>query len=342
MIGLLLSRTADWTASMPNAHASPSFVSLLGIPLDLGASVRGAALGPEAFRIAGLAGHLEGLGHIVRDHGDVTPLVGVPAGSQPGGIGRHDGAALAWTRAIRERSLELFEQGGLPIFLGGDHSLSIGTVSAAAAHAKRTGRNLVVLWLDAHADYNTPATSPSGNLHGMSVACLTGEPALHGLLPGSAAPTIAHRDVHLLGLRSIDKDEREALAADGLNCIDMRMIDEFGVAALLRQVLGGLDPATTHLHVSFDLDLIDPVLAPGVGTPVHGGLTYREAHLIMELLYESGLVRSLDIVELNPFLDDRGKSAHLAVDLIGSLFGRTVLAKALPAARAPVRRHDVA
>jgi len=323
------------------SYASPSFVSLLGIPLDLGASVRGAALGPAAFRIAGLAGHLEGLGHTVRDHGDVTPLAFSPA-SQPGGIARHDGAIAAWTRAIREHALDLFEQGGLPMFLGGDHSLSMGTVSAAAAHARRTGRNLVVLWLDAHADYNTPVTSPSGNLHGMSVACLTGEPALQGLLPVPDTPTIAHRDVHLFGLRSIDRDEREALAADGLNSIDMRMIDEFGVSALLRQLLGGLDPATTHLHVSFDLDLIDPALAPGVGTPVQGGLTYREAHLIMELLHESSLMRSLDIVELNPFLDDRGKSAHLAVDLIGSLFGRTVLAKPLPAARARAERHDAA
>lgn len=318
---------------MPLAQVSPDFVSLVGIPLDLGASVRGAALGPAAFRIAGLAAHLEGLGHTVRDHGDLSPLA-TPLMPDPSSrtLGKHDREIAAWTRAIHDRALDAFALGGLPLFMGGDHSLSMGTVTAAASHAQRTGRKLVVLWLDAHADYNTPATSPSGNMHGMSVACLTGDPALRNLLPGRSVPAIAHRDFHLFGLRSIDRDERAALAADGLNCVDMRMIDEFGVSALLRQLLGGLDPATTHLHVSFDIDLIDPALAPGVGTPVQGGLTYREAHLIMELLHESGLVRSIDIVELNPFLDDRGKSAHLAVDLIGSLFGRTVLAKAKPAA----------
>jgi arginase len=302
----------------------PSPISLLGIPLDLGASVRGAALGPAAFRIADLAGHLVSLGHEVRDLGDIAPET--PLADARGRFGNHDDVIAGWMRAIRARASDAFAQGATPIFLGGDHSLSMATVTAAAAQARASGRDLALLWIDAHADYNTPSTSPSGNMHGMSVAFLTGDEELDGFLADAGTP-LKPGAVHLLGLRSIDREERQALADDGLNCVDMRMIDEFGVSALLRDMLGKLDPARTHLHVSLDLDVVDPSLAPGVGTPVEGGLTYREAHLIMELLHESGLVRSLDVVELNPYLDDRGRSARLAVDLIGSLFGRTVLAR---------------
>lgn len=217
--------------------------------------------------------------------------------------------------------------GELPITLGGDHSVAMGSVSAAARHAAASGRRLVLLWLDAHADFNTPGTTPSGNLHGMPVAFLTGDPILRTLIGERRFPPLSPSDVHLFGLRSIDRDERAALAAAGVACADMRLIDEHGVSALMRRVLAPLDPATTHLHVSLDLDLIDPSLAPGVGTPVAGGLTWREAHLIMELIHESGLMRSLDVVELNPFLDERGRTAHLAVDLVESLFGKTVLAR---------------
>lgn len=313
------------------AHAAASRpVHLLGVPLDLGASVRGAAMGPASFRVAGLAEHLGQLGHMVIDHGDVEKPV-ASAVEKLSGLGRHDREIAAWTRAIHDRALSLFALGGTPMFLGGDHSMAMGSVSAAAAHARQCGRELVVLWLDAHADYNTPGTSPSGNMHGMPVAFLTGDPTLEGVLPGRSAPATPHGNVHLFGLRSIDRAEREALAEDGLNSVDMRMIDEFGVSALLRQILDRYDPETTHLHVSFDLDLIDPATAPGVGTPVEGGLTYREAHLMMEMLHECGMVRSLDIVELNPFLDERGRTAKLAVDLIGSLFGRTVLSRGAPA-----------
>jgi arginase len=309
------------------APPSQDPLRLLGVPFDLGASLRGAALGPAVFRIAGLAAHLGELGHSVIDHGDVTlAQAQALASGAESGLGKHDRAILAWSRAIHEQALALFRAGGTPLFMGGDHSLSMGTVSAAAEHARAQGRRPVLLWLDAHADYNTPDTSPSGNMHGMSVAFLTGDESLRAVLPGWG-PALAPQDVHLFGLRSVDREERAELAADGLSCMDMRRIDEFGVSALIRQVLAGLDPATTHLHVSLDLDMLDPAIAPGVGTPVEGGMSYREAHLIMELLHESGLVRSVDVVELNPYLDERGRTARLAVDLIGSLFGRTVLAR---------------
>ncbi len=299
-------------------------IALIGAPSDLGASLRGAAMGPAALRIAGLAEHLKELGHEVEDRGDLAPSSA--AGPSVAGV-RNVETLVGWKVALHDAVRTALAQGRVPVTMGGDHSLSIGSVSAAAAHAAEAGKQLAVLWIDAHGDYNTPATSPSGNLHGMPVAFLTGAPELDGLLRDRNFPTVKHGAFHLFGLRSIDRAEREALAAGGLNCVDMRMIDEFGVSALMRDMLAGLDPATTHLHVSFDLDACDPSIAPGVGTPVEGGMSYREAHLVMELIHESGLMASLDIVELNPFLDERGRTAKLAVDLAGSLFGRTVLAR---------------
>jgi len=298
-------------------------ISLLGIPLEAGNSVAGTLMGPAALRTAGIAAMLDGLGHRVRDFGDVAPPL--PAeGTRIAGC-RNAGEIKAWTRVIHDHSLEVLVQGGIPIFMGGDHALSMGTVSAVSRHCARAERDLVVLWLDAHADFNTPATTPSGNMHGMSLAFLTGEPSLAALLgPGELVP-VPTRAIHIFGLRSIDIEERTRLDDHGIDCIDMRAIDENGVSNLLRTLLAGLDPERTHLHVSLDVDFLDPALAPAVGTTVPGGATYREAHLIMEMLHDSGLVGSLDIVELNPFLDERGKSARLLAELAASLFGRTVL-----------------
>ena len=307
-------------------HPAARSISLIGAPVDLGASARGAAMGPAALRVAGLAEHLAELGHQVQDQGDVAPLASGGGRTHDPRI-RHAEALAAWNVGVHDAMAAALQAGSAPVLLGGDHSLAIGSVSAAAAHAAAQGLNLVVLWVDAHGDYNTQLTSPSGNLHGMPVAFLSGEPGLSSLLPGRGFPAVPHKAFHLFGLRSIDRSERDALASDGLNCVDMRMIDEFGVSALMRDMLSTLDPERTHLHVSLDLDACDPSIAPGVGTPVDGGLTYREAHLAMELIHESGLMGSLDIVEVNPFLDDRGRTAKLAVDLAGSLFGRTVLAR---------------
>ncbi len=314
--------------SLPSAdRPSPRLphLGLLGVPLDLGGAVAGTLMGPAALRTAGRPGARRARGHRVTYHGDLAPAALADIPVPPG---RHGAAIAAWTVAIHDRTLDLLEAGQVPILLGGDHAMSMGSVSAVARHCAATGRDLAVLWLDAHADFTTPSVSTTGNLHGMPVAFLCREPSLAALLPGRPFPPLAPARTEIFGLRSVDAAERRRLAACGIGCTDMRAIDEFGLAPMLRRSLGRLDPARTHLHVSFDLDIVDPALAPGVGTAVPGGLTFREAHLVMEMLHESGLVGSLDLVELNPFLDERGRSARLLADLAASLFGQTVLVPA--------------
>jgi arginase len=214
--------------------------------------------------------------------------------------------------------------GALPVFLGGDHSLSMGSVNGVAQHWREQGRKLFVLWLDAHADYNTPATTITGNMHGMSGAFLCGEPGLDHLLRDEPRASIPSAQLGLFGLRSVDRLEKELLGRRDVWIADMRRIDEFGVAVLMRQFIERVRAQDGVLHVSLDVDFLDPVATPGVGTTVPGGATYREAHLVMELLHDSGLVRSLDLVELNPFLDDRGLTARTIVELVGSLFGQQI------------------
>ncbi len=211
----------------------------------------------------------------------------------------------------------------MPVFLGGDHSISFGTVAGASRHAQESGRPFFLLWIDAHADYNTPKSSPSGNMHGMPVAFLTGLPGFDGMLDANLAKVLPE-NVFLFGVRSIDRDERRLLTEAGVNVLDMRAVDEHGVAALMQRIIDMVKAANGMLHVSFDADFLDPSIAPGVGTPVNGGATWREAHLAMELLSDSGLVTSMDIVELNPFLDERGKTAMALVDLTASLFGQRI------------------
>jgi arginase len=304
-----------------------STLSMLGIPLELGAGEPGSIMGPAALRTAGLPALLSELGYDVRDHGDLAPPdpVTVAMPEADAGACRNLGRIAAWTRAIHDRAYAMAREGGVPIFLGGDHSLSMGTVSGIARHCREANRDLFVLWLDAHADFNTPATTPSGNMHGMSVAFACGEPSLRPILGDRPFVPVEAGNVHILGLRSIDAQEREAVKSCGINVIDMRMIDELGVSVLLKRILERIDGRHAHLHVSLDVDFIDPSLAPAVGTTVPGGATYREAHLIMEMLHDSGLVGSLDIVELNPFLDERGRSARLMTELTASLFGRTII-----------------
>jgi arginase len=232
---------------------------------------------------------------------------------------------------------EMVAGGRVPIALGGDHSLSMGSVNGVARHAREAGRPLSVLWLDAHADFNTPATSPSGNLHGMSTAFLCGEAGLDGLIGDEPRVPIHPARLHIFGARSIDAEERALLRARGIDVVDMRMIDEFGVSVPLRRILDAVAAENGLLHVSLDVDFLDPAIAPGVGTMVPGGATYREAHLVMELLHDSGLVASLDLVELNPFLDDRGMTARLLIDLVASLFGRRIMDRASPGGRLAYR-----
>jgi arginase len=299
-------------------------IALLGAPVEAGAGVPGCAMGPAMLRTAGVVATLEELGHDVVDRGDLTLSHPVVYTRPPDGKARHFTEVSAWARLLARESHAVMREGRLPVVLGGDHSLAMGSVSGVARYAAEIGRQLFVLWLDAHSDYNTPRTSPSGNMHGMPVAMLSGEPGFDGLFGDEPNGVVDPARVHLFGIRSIDADERRLLQARGVDVVDMRRLDEDGFALSIRRIIDRVRAADGLLHVSLDVDFLDPTIAPGVGTAVPGGATYREAHLVMELLYESGLSPSLDLVELNPFLDERGKSALLLVDLTASLFGRQV------------------
>jgi arginase len=311
-------------------RASTKSVALLGAPIDMGASQRGTLMGPAALRTAGLLTLLEGLGLDVTDHGDVSAGDIADLADRPPENARHYREIQRWTRALSRRGYEVARSGAIPIFLGGDHSLSMGSVNAMARHWRENGRELFVLWLDAHADYNTPATTLSANMHGMAAAFLCGEGGLDGLLGAEPRASIDPDRLELFGTRSIDRLEKELLRDRRVSVADMRQIDEFGVGVLIRRIIDRVRARDGVLHVSFDVDFLDPDIAPGVGTTVPGGATYREAHLIMELLHDSGLVGSVDIVELNPFLDERGRTARTAVELVGSLFGQQITDRPTP------------
>jgi arginase len=283
--------------------AFPAQIALLGVPVDIGASQRGTLMGPAALRTAGLQTVLRSLRLEVEDHGDLSIADIADLSDRPPENARHYREIQRWTRALSMKSYELACSGAVPIFLGGDHTLSMGSVNGVARHWRESGRELFVLWLDAHADYNTPATTISGNMHGMSSAFLCGEPGLEGLLGEEPRTAIKPDRLELFGVRSIDKSEMDLLRKRRISIADMRQLDEFGVGVLIRRVIEKVKSRNGVLHVSFDVDFIDPNLAPGVGTTVPGGATYREAHLVMEMLHDSGLVRSADVVELNPFLD---------------------------------------
>lgn len=298
----------------------PKDCILIGIPMDCGQRRPGCLMGPAAYRVAGLADTLRDLGQTVHDRGDLAPAPVGPMNCANPAV--HDLAeTVGWARAIATAGETALAQ-GFPIFMGGDHALSLGSVAAAAAHAAKAGKPLFVLWLDAHSDLHTPLTTTSGNLHGTPVAYLSGLPGFDAFGPFPAP--VPPAQVCLYGIRSVDPAEHRALQARGITINDMRVLDEQGMVAPLRAFLATVAAADGMLHVSLDVDFLDPVIAPAVGTTVPGGITFREAHLVMELLHESGLVTSLDLVELNPFLDERGRTAKLMVDLVGSLMGRKV------------------
>jgi len=294
---------------------------LIGVPMECGQRVAGCLMGPAAFRTAGLARVLADLGHTVVDAGDVTPGPAVAEGPENPAL-HAPGETISWARAIAAAGRAGFASGRVPVFMGGDHALSLGSAYAAAERAAQAGRPLFVLWLDAHADIHTPATTTSGNLHGTPVGYLTGLPGFAGF-DAFPAPVPAG-NICLFGTRSVDPAARAALRAAGIVPSDMRVLDEEGIAAPLRRFLDRVAAESGMLHVSLDVDFLDPGIAPAVGTTVPGGATFREAHLVMEMLHEAGCVTSLDLVELNPFLDERGRTARLMVDLVASLAGRTV------------------
>ena len=313
-----------------NASEPEKKIAVLGAPIEIGASQRGTLMGPAALRTAGLLTVLEELDFTVEDHGDLTvdgvaPLTDIPPENT-----KHYREIQRWIRTISARAYDLAKTGAIPIFLGGDHSLSMGSINGVARHCREQGRELFVMWLDAHADYNTPVTTITGNMHGMSAAFLCGEEGLDGLLGNEPRAPIDSSRLGLFGTRSIDKLERDLVKLRRISVADMRKIDEFGVSVLIRRVIDRVKAVDGVLHLSFDVDFLDPEVAPGVGTMVPGGATYREAHLIMELLHDSRIVHSLDIVELNPFLDDRGRTARSVVELIASLFGQQITDRPTP------------
>jgi arginase len=309
-----------------NAVSKQPRVALLGVPIEIGASQRGTLMGPDALRTAGIGRVLEQLEFCVEDHGNLAISTGAPDGTSPPANAKYYDEIKTWIRALSERAWLLARSGAIPIFMGGDHSLSMGSVNGVARYwQQEKGRPVFVLWLDAHADYNTPATTVTGNMHGMSAAFLCGEPGLDGLLGNQPRISLDPDQLDLFGVRSIDPPERKLVRDRRIAIADMRAIDEFGVGVLIRRVIERVKARNGVLHVSFDVDFLDADIAPGVGTTVPGGVTFREAHLVMEMLCDSGLVTSLDMVELNPFLDERGRTAILMVDLAASLMGRRVL-----------------
>lgn len=295
-------------------------IFLIGAPLDCGKRAQGCLMGPDALRVAGLARAAAELGHRVTDMGNLTAVPAeVPAPANPAVHALSE--TVGWTRVLAAAAREAAPR-GMPIFLGGDHAVSLGSLSGMAAHAQGLGRPLFVLWLDAHADFHTPLTTESGNLHGTPVAYAAGLPGFDAFPPLAAPVPLGH--LCFIGLRSVDPPERAALEGTEATLVDMRRIDEDGIATPLRAFLERVAAANGLLHVSLDVDFLDPAIAPAVGTTVPGGATFREAHLVLELLHDSGLVASLDLVELNPFLDDRGRTASLMVDLTASLLGRRI------------------
>src|SRR6266508_3521949 len=295
-------------------------IAIIGTPVDLGAGRRGVDMGPSAIRYAGLKERLEALGHSVRDLGNIhVPLVEQIALPAAGEKLRYLDALVEINLALAEQVAAVVAAGSFPLILGGDHSLSIGSIGGVAR-----GRRIGVIWIDAHGDFNTPETTPSGNIQGMSVAALTGRghPRLASLLePG---PVLRDANIAMVGIRDLDSDEREVLRTTGIQVFTMHDIDRRGLASVMEEALMRVSMGTAGFHVSLDMDALDPSEAPGVGTPVLGGISYREAHLAMEMVAQSGRLLGLDLVEVNPILDSHNVTAELAVAFALSALGKRI------------------
>jgi len=300
-------------------------VHIIGVPLDLGAGRRGVDMGPSAFRIAGLREQIAGLGRAVSDKGDLpTPIPETHTARDERKKYARDIAKVC--TKLYQTALESLVEGSLPLVLGGDHSLGAGSVAAAAEWARRTrGLPIGLLWVDAHADMNTPATSPSGNVHGMPLAALLGPEPSELAQIGGWAPKVTPAHTVLIGLRNLDEREKIAVRDSHVHVFTMKDIDRQGVASIVEQAVRLAGEGTAGIHVSFDMDACDPSIAPGVGTPVKGGLDYREAHMVMEIVADSGLLTSLDLVEVNPTLDVRNATAQLGAELALSALGMKIL-----------------
>jgi arginase len=299
-------------------------VHIIGVPLDLGGGRRGVDMGPSAFRIAGLGDQIAALGRTVVDRGDVlAPIRELHHESD--NRKKYVGEIAGVCRRLYDTCLHSLEQNAIPLVLGGDHSLAAGSVAASADFVRRTaGRPLGLIWIDAHGDMNTPATSTTGNVHGMPLAALLGEEPLELASIGSN-PSLSPEHTVLVGIRNIDEQEKEQIRASGIHTFTMKDIDRSGIAVVAERAIAMASAGTGGIHVSFDLDVCDPTFAPGVGTPVKGGLDYREAHMIMELVADSQRLVALDLVEVNPTLDLRNTTAEFATELALSALGKNIL-----------------
>jgi len=297
-------------------------VSLIGAPTDIGAGTRGASMGPEAIRIANLVSTLQAQDVDVVDRGNLNGPFNPGLSAEQGY--RHLNEVTEWNRVVHDAVYAELKLQRLPILLGGDHCLGIGSISAVARHCRENNKKLRIIWLDAHADFNTSELTPSGNIHGMPVACLCGFGPQELIEIGGHVPAISPKWIRQIGIRSVDAGEKKFVHDQDLEVFDMRFIDEMGMRHTMELALADLDE-NTHVHVSFDVDFLDPDIAPGVGTTIFGGPTYREAQLCMEMIADTGLMASLDVMELNPALDVRNRTAEVAVDLIDSLFGKSTL-----------------
>jgi len=300
-------------------------IRVIGVPLDLGQTRRGVDMGPSAVRVAGLEARLEALGHTVEDSGNLT--VAIAEQKKEGDANAKYLKEITQTcTKLAEQVITALEQGQTPLVFGGDHSVAAGTVSGVSEFYRRRGEKIGLLWMDAHADMNTPETSPSGNVHGMPLAALLGlGPAALGSILTSE-PKVAPENCVIIGARDIDTTEKENIRRAGVKEVyTMRDIDERGMRAVMEEALESASDGTAGYHVSLDMDWIDPEDAPGVGTPVRGGATYREAHLAMEIIADHGRMLSMEVVEVNPVIDEHNRTAHLAVELVSSAFGKKIL-----------------
>jgi len=302
----------------------PRSVHIIGVSLDLGGNRRGVDMGPSAFRIAGLGERLSALGITVVDEGDlVAPIPETKTYGDPRKKYIREIARVC--ERLYKSSLNAFEKGGFPLVLGGDHSLASGSVAATADFVRREGKPLGLIWVDAHGDMNTPSSSSSGNVHGMPLASLLGPEPQELSKIGGFSPKVTADKTVLIGIRNLDDREKELMRESGVTVFTMKDIDRSGIATIVEHALGIAGAGTAGIHVSFDLDVCDPTIAPGVGTPVKGGLDYREAHMVMEMVADSGLLRALDLVEVNPILDDRNTTAILGAELALSALGQKII-----------------